>query len=216
MSPRRSNYDNEYDRPSAPPPLDDMSTEFYGRGADDNEETKIPGRRPANRSAEEDDVTRVGFDSSSRYDETVLDDAFIRPKNAVEAILWVKEGSRRGKWYPIYNGAIIGRDEGNVILDDPKVSGSHAKITFENGQYFIWDFGSSNGTYVKGRRIREATPLEENDRVKIGDTVFLVKLLDARKKPAKKTTANRKSTASKSKSRSAAASTRRKATTTKK
>jgi hypothetical protein len=120
----------------------------------------------------------------------------------VDAILWVKEGSRRGKWYPFYSGTVIGRERANIILDDPRVSGMHARITKENDQYYIWDAGSANGTYVNGRRIREATPLDENDRVKIGDTAFIVKLLDARKKPARKTTTKKKSTSSGSRSKS--------------
>ena len=202
MSARRRNYDDEYDEPTAPPSLDEM-------------DTQLPGHKPAYRGTDE-DVTDVAFDSSSRIDETVLDDQFIRPKHAVEAILWVKEGNRRGSWYPISHDAVIGRDEGNVVLDDDKVSGTHAKIAVENGQYFIWPFASKNGTYVKGKRIRGATRLEENDRVKIGDTVFIVKLLDARKKPVKKTTAKRKPTAPRAKSKSTSSGTRRKASSAKK
>jgi hypothetical protein len=94
------------------------------------------------------------------------------------AMLWVKEGPRRGKFYPIRHGAVIGRNEGNLILDDPKVSGSHAKFTMEKNDFFVWDLGSANGTYVNGKRIREATLLYENDHIKIGDTIFVVKLLE--------------------------------------
>lgn len=202
MSPRRRNYEDEYDEPTAPPSLDEM-------------DTQLPRNEPGYRSTDE-DVTNVAISPSGRIDDTLLDDQFIRPKNAVEAILWVKEGDRRGQCFPIYHKAEIGRDEGNVVLDDHKVSGRHAKITLENGKYFIWDLASANGTYVKGRRIREATPLEENDRVKIGDTVFIVKLLETRKKPVKKSTAKRKTTASRAKSKSTTSGTRRKPSTAKK
>jgi pSer/pThr/pTyr-binding forkhead associated (FHA) protein len=77
---------------------------------------------------------------------------------------------------------VIGRKEGDLILDDPKVSGSHAKFTMEKDDFVIWDFGSSNGTYVNGKKIREATILEENDVIKIGDTIFVIKLLESRPK----------------------------------
>ena len=77
---------------------------------------------------------------------------------------------------------IVGRKEGGLIIDDPKVSSMHAKFTMEGDNFVVWDFGSSNGTYVNGKKIREATVLEENDLVKIGDTVFVVKLLNPRAK----------------------------------
>jgi hypothetical protein len=92
-------------------------------------------------------------------------------------ILWVKNGRRRGQIFPIQEGTIIGRTQGTILLDDPKVSQMHAKFTVEDDQFVIWDFGSSNGTYVGGERIRAATPLKENDEIKIGDTVFVLKLL---------------------------------------
>jgi hypothetical protein len=107
------------------------------------------------------------------------------PRAVNDAILWVKEGRRRGHYYAIRHGTVIGRDEGNLILDDPKASGTHAKIIYENKHYVIWDFGSSNGTYVNGKRIRQATPLEENDVIRIGNTVFVLKLLNQTKKLVK-------------------------------
>lgn len=92
-------------------------------------------------------------------------------------ILWVKNGRRRGQIFTIHEGSVIGRTQGTILLDDPKVSQMHAKFTVEDDQFVIWDFGSSNGTYVNGERIRAATPLRENDEIKIGDTIFTLKVL---------------------------------------
>ena len=94
------------------------------------------------------------------------------------AILWVKEGSRRGRIHKIKDGATIGRSTGDVVLDDQKVSNPHAKFTLEDEKYILWDFGSKNGTTVNDERIRAATELNENDIVKIGDTVMVLKVLD--------------------------------------
>jgi len=203
MSARRRNFNNEDDELTEPLSLDEM-------------DTQLPGSEPGY-SRGGDDETEFAFGSSGRIDETGFAGGQpIESRRTVEAILWVKEGDRRGHYFPIHHRTVIGRDEGNVILDDHRVSGQHAKITIENGKYFIWDLASANGTYVKGRRIREATPLEENDRIKIGDTVFVVKFLDERKKPAKRTSVKRKTTASKAKSKSATSGTRRKASPKKK
>jgi len=104
-------------------------------------------------------------------------------------------GPRRGRFYPIKDGTLIGRKQGDLILDDPKVSSSHAKFTMEKDYFFVWDLGSGNGTYVNDRKIRSATKLAENDLIKIGETVFVVKLLEPKPKkrstrssPKKKTT----------------------------
>ena len=160
--------DNEPTAPTAPP------------GFDDEGETEIPARRRAGRGIldiEDEEETELG--RGVRDDVTELE---FTTGGAPLAMLWVKEGPRRGKFYPIRHGTVIGRKEGGLILDDPKVSSSHAKFTMEKDDFFIWDFGSANGTYVNGKRIREATLLEENDLVKIGDTFFVVKLLESKPK----------------------------------
>lgn len=108
-------------------------------------------------------------------DETELESVV---SDVTLGILWVLEGPRRGQIIKIRVNSTIGRSEGQIVIDDPKVSNPHAKITFENGKFFIWDFGSRNGTYVNGNRIRIATLLHENDIIKIGDRLFVIKILD--------------------------------------
>jgi hypothetical protein len=92
-------------------------------------------------------------------------------------ILWIKTGPQRGKMFHIKNETVVGRNKGSLILDDPKVSNPHAKFVLEDEQFTVWDFGSKNGTYVNGKKIREATKLNENDTLKIGDYHFELKVL---------------------------------------
>lgn len=48
----------------------------------------------------------------------------------------------------------IGREEANdLVLDDPTVSGFHAEIQVENGNLYLVDLGSTNGTQVNGQTI---------------------------------------------------------------
>jgi len=144
---------------------------------DDEGETEVPrGHKHGILDIEEDEETELG--RASRDDVTELE----APVTVPLGILWVKEGLHRGRYYPIRHGTVIGRKEGDLILDDQKVSSSHAKFTMEDDQFTIWDFGSSNGTYVNGKKIREATLLEENDLIKIGDTIFVLKLLESKPK----------------------------------
>jgi hypothetical protein len=166
--------------PPAPPPLDDeLPTDPWGGrersayAAYDEEETDIGFR--ARLYEEEDQVTQLperrgeGWDE----DETVVE----RAETGMLGFLIVKDGMRRGQVHRIHSGTTIGRDRAKIILRDPKVSRPHAKFTVEDDQFIIWDFGSENGTFVNDERVREATALNENDVIKIGDTVFVLKTL---------------------------------------
>jgi transcriptional regulator with GAF, ATPase, and Fis domain len=67
----------------------------------------------------------------------------------------------------------IGRDPTNQIcLSDPPVSRRHCVIAQDHEQFLLRDLDSSNGTFVNDVPIRERL-LAENDRIKIGDTLFL-------------------------------------------
>lgn len=63
----------------------------------------------------------------------------------------------------------IGRaDDNTVILGDVSVSAHHAVITTLFQASFIEDLGSTNGTYVNGKRIIKHT-LHNGDIVRIGE-----------------------------------------------
>jgi pSer/pThr/pTyr-binding forkhead associated (FHA) protein len=76
----------------------------------------------------------------------------------------------KGTVYVLAATTKIGRiPEGNDIAlsNDSYVSGAHAVITQEGGDFFIEDRGSTNGTY---KLLRQKTKIEPGDVVKIGDT----------------------------------------------
>ncbi|MDK0518716.1 FHA domain-containing protein [Streptomyces sp. ML-6] len=50
----------------------------------------------------------------------------------------------------------LGRDpQGDLTIDDARVSWRHATISWNGRSWFIEDHGSTNGTYVQGRRIQQ-------------------------------------------------------------
>ncbi|MFJ2136787.1 FHA domain-containing protein [Streptomyces sp. NPDC087845] len=50
----------------------------------------------------------------------------------------------------------LGRDpQGDLVIDDARVSWRHATISWGGQSWFIEDHGSTNGTYVQGRRIHQ-------------------------------------------------------------
>jgi pSer/pThr/pTyr-binding forkhead associated (FHA) protein/tetratricopeptide (TPR) repeat protein len=64
----------------------------------------------------------------------------------------------------------IGRKEGNTIrLTERNVSRRHAKLTRQNGSVYIEDLTSYTGTKVNGDRIAGRSPINEGDRIQIGD-----------------------------------------------
>lgn len=169
-------------RPPQPRPLDaedEMPTDLGPAtpgGWDDEAPTEIGPARRRGGFLDLDDEEPTELGRYAAGDVTELDVS--AGEEGLLGILWVKEGRRRGRIYKIKDGTIIGRTQGDLVLDDPKVSNPHAKFTVEEGQFVLWDFGSKNGTYVNGERIRAATPLKENDLIKIGDTLFVLKVLE--------------------------------------
>jgi len=69
----------------------------------------------------------------------------------------------------------IGRDKSNqLIIADPKVSRFHALVNFEDGEAYIKDTNSSNGTYVNDVQIPPNVKhkLKDGDKIKLGTTVI--------------------------------------------
>ncbi|HET7218591.1 MAG TPA: FHA domain-containing protein [Vicinamibacterales bacterium] len=78
---------------------------------------------------------------------------------------------------------IIGREPGaSIRLDSPRVSRTHARLVRRGRDASIEDLGSKNGTFVRGARITEQTPLQDGDEVQIGPIAFRFRIVDA---PAK-------------------------------
>jgi hypothetical protein len=70
----------------------------------------------------------------------------------------------------------IGRGSNNdCVIQNTFVSRNHAKIIEEGRSLFrLYDLGSSNGTWLNGRKLMKATLLENDDQVRFGDEVTVV------------------------------------------
>ncbi len=67
----------------------------------------------------------------------------------------------------------VGRDRGcQRVLDRPTVSGRHARLRRAGDRVFIEDLGSSNGTFVNGRRIAGPTEVVPGDLIVLGAEPF--------------------------------------------
>jgi pSer/pThr/pTyr-binding forkhead associated (FHA) protein len=67
----------------------------------------------------------------------------------------------------------LGRDVNNgIVIDDPFASAEHAVLTFRGRGWYLEDLGSTNGTYVNGRRVEAIAPLGYGDELAIGQVRF--------------------------------------------
>jgi pSer/pThr/pTyr-binding forkhead associated (FHA) protein len=74
----------------------------------------------------------------------------------------------------------VGRDPAQcpITLAEPRVSGVHATLKFENAQLFVRDETSNNGTFVNGARIPAATwtPVPPGVQLRFGPVEFSVRV----------------------------------------
>lgn len=72
-------------------------------------------------------------------------------------------------------GLRIGRAPDNdIVLPDAQVSGHHAQVWRQEGQSYVRDLGSTNGTFLSGRRIAGIEALRPGDVVQVGNTRLAV------------------------------------------
>ena len=77
--------------------------------------------------------------------------------------------------FAVRDGATsLGRSSSSdiVLKSDDYASGSHAQLTRHGGLLYVEDLGSTNGTFVNGRKTVGATPLRHGDTVRVGSTTF--------------------------------------------
>jgi pilus assembly protein CpaF len=83
-----------------------------------------------------------------------------------------KGGAERREFYD-KSEVSVGRVQGNdLMLPKGNVSKHHARVLFRDSRFIVTDLKSTNGTYVNGRKIAQATPVREGDKVYIGDFVI--------------------------------------------
>lgn len=68
---------------------------------------------------------------------------------------------------------VIGRGHDcAIVLDDDYASTHHARVVNGRTGFYIEDLGSTNGSYVNGRRITSPTTVGLSDEIRIGRTIL--------------------------------------------
>jgi uncharacterized RDD family membrane protein YckC len=66
---------------------------------------------------------------------------------------------------------VTAQNEIPVVVSDQTVSRQHARLTYENGTFYLEDLNSLNKTYVNGQEIRQKTPVSQSDTITLGRKV---------------------------------------------
>jgi len=86
----------------------------------------------------------------------------------------VEPADRRGRTYDLADELTVGRAVGCQITldDDTFVSQLHARLFRRDGQLFVEDLGSTNGTFLNRRKVSAAVPVKRGDHLQVGKTVL--------------------------------------------
>lgn len=108
----------------------------------------------------------------SRFEDNNVSDtavASLKPTKSKVAVT-----SPMKKRYSIYDGALIGRGKScDIVIREDYISAKHARIWFEDGEWYLEDMDSRNGTAVNGQRIRDMVILDPEDVISFGGLNFV-------------------------------------------
>ncbi len=119
------------------------------------------------REENNDDQTRVHAPGkTAKIAKKILPDKF-------HASIVIIEGHAEGMEYPIEKvSTVLGRDKNaDIMIKDPSISRQHAAIIYHDSMFILKDLGSTNGTYMKSKKIEKAR-IRHRDKFQIGDTVI--------------------------------------------
>lgn len=91
-------------------------------------------------------------------------------------VLFVRSESQQGDEFEVGDVVVMGRSqETDVVLDDPYASDFHLRLVSQESGMMLHDLGSTNGTYVNGRRVSAPTELKQGDTIQVGKTVMEIR-----------------------------------------
>jgi len=85
----------------------------------------------------------------------------------------IEPADTKGQTYELADELTVGRAGGcQITLDDTFVSQLHARVFRRDGQLYVEDLGSTNGTFLNRKKITAPIAMRKGDRLQIGKTVM--------------------------------------------
>ena len=97
-----------------------------------------------------------------------------RARRAEPTRLVITQGARAGATLDLVGTEIV-MGRGNDVtlpLGDDYSSGRHARLFSQNGQWFVEDLGSTNGTFLGRDKVSRPEPVSVGAQIRIGKTVI--------------------------------------------
>ncbi len=102
-------------------------------------------------------------------------DLKLRSRRTDEVVI-VKSSTQAGTTIDPRTPVVLGRSpQADIVLDDPYASEFHFRMVRRPEGIVVNDLGSTNGTYVNGRRIAAPVTLSKGDTIQVGNTVMEVR-----------------------------------------
>ena len=91
-----------------------------------------------------------------------------------ERLVVAEPAEHKGAEFAVSDEMTVGRAPGCGISlpDDTFVSQLHARVFRRDGDVFVEDLGSTNGTFLNDKKVTSAVPLRRGDKVKFGRTTL--------------------------------------------
>jgi hypothetical protein len=98
-------------------------------------------------------------------------------KTGPERLVVVTPGDHKGVEYPLGDEVTVGRAGGCGVLlaEDTFVSQLHARVFRRDGDLYVEDLGSTNGTYLNKKKVSAPMPIRKGDKVQFGRTTLEVR-----------------------------------------
>ena len=98
----------------------------------------------------------------------------VKPGRGTPRFLVVTEGALSGVSIDLTDQQVtMGRaNDATLVLNDDYASTYHARIFPQDGQWFVEDLGSTNGTYLDRQKVIRPTPVPVGVPIRIGKTVL--------------------------------------------
>ncbi|MGH9189687.1 MAG: FHA domain-containing protein [Acidimicrobiales bacterium] len=85
----------------------------------------------------------------------------------------VEPAEARGRSFDLGDELTVGRAGGcQITLDDTFASQLHARLFRRDGQVWVEDLGSTNGTYLNQQKVTAPVNMRKGDRLQVGKTVM--------------------------------------------
>ena len=115
-------------------------------------------------TAQEQNAWRVAVSAVTGQGDVTLTEAGSTPTIVIQA----------GGQTRTFHAEFTAGRQGSLVVNDEHASSQHCLFQAAHGYWFVEDLGSTNGTWLNGRRMFSAQRLKKGDKVKIGRTTIVV------------------------------------------